>query len=140
MWSTLRIWYLFEVCKQKKLIKIFYNKNMYFQDKTKHNWFIVALILSNILIYVTMLGFNILASFPINSTTSKIRIKWIKFIFKFPDFLNKRIISNWSRRNITRLFYWCDSSFLGIFSSMVNYFCMECFVANLRIYKSISSS
>lgn len=48
---------------------------MYFEDKTKHNWFIVALILSNILIYVTMLGFNILASFPINSTTSKIRIK-----------------------------------------------------------------
>ncbi|RNA05135.1 hypothetical protein BpHYR1_049974 [Brachionus plicatilis] len=42
---------------------------MYFADKTKHNWFIVALILSNILIYVTMLGFNILASFPINSTT-----------------------------------------------------------------------
>ena len=43
---------------------------MYFADKTKHNWFVVSLILSNILIYVTMLGFNALASAPSNSTAS----------------------------------------------------------------------
>ncbi|CAF1032596.1 unnamed protein product, partial [Brachionus calyciflorus] len=40
----------------------------FFPDKTLHNWLKVSLIMGNILIYVAMVGFNVLASFPQNTT------------------------------------------------------------------------
>jgi hypothetical protein len=41
------------------------------EDKSEHNWLIVALILSNILIYVTMVGLNALGSVPQNASCKK---------------------------------------------------------------------
>jgi len=36
--------------------------------KSEHNWLVVALILSNILIYVTMVGLNAIGSVPQNAS------------------------------------------------------------------------